>query len=191
MKVVGLTGGIGSGKSTVARIFNKLGIPIYDSDQRAKDLYSESLELKSAMILQFGANIYVKNEIDRKKLAQIVFNDKLQLELLNNLVHPLLQQDFEHWKTEQNSTYVIREAAILIESGAYKNCDKVIVVTANEKIRIERVMERDSVMEVDVKHRISNQLNDGVRLEYADFEISNDGSSSLIEQVIVIDRLLS
>lgn len=191
MKVIGLTGGIGSGKSTVARIFSKLGIPIYDSDQRAKDLYSESLELKSAMILQFGANIYVNNEIDRKKLAQIVFSDKLQLELLNNLVHPLLQQDFEHWKTAQKSTYVIREAAILIESGAYKNCDKVIVVTADEKTRIERVMKRDSVMEVDVKHRISNQLNDGVRLEYADFEISNDGSSSLIEQVIVIDRLLS
>jgi dephospho-CoA kinase len=186
MKVVGITGGIGSGKSTVSKIFGQLGVSIYDSDTRAKALYSESKSLKEAMILEYGADIYAGNEINRAKLAEIVFNNKSQLAKLNSLVHPLLQQDFDSWKSMQISPYVIREAAILVESGAYKTCDFVIVVTAHERVRIARVVNRDKASKEQVHQRISNQITDKKRLEYADFEINNSGSDSLIEQVLVI-----
>ena len=188
MVVVGLTGGIGSGKSTVAKIFSKLGISVYNSDIRAKALYSESKELREKMILNFGSDIYLGAEINRKKLASIVFADKSKLALLNSLVHPLLQLDFEQWKAEQSSDYVIREAAILIESGAYKTCDKVIIVTANKELRIKRVTLRDNASNTEVEQRVNNQLSDEERLKYADFEILNNGTESLIEQVIEVNR---
>ena len=190
MKVVGLTGGIGSGKSTVAKIFLQLGIPVYDSDTRAKALYSESEDLKQAMILEYGESIYSGNQINRAKLADIVFNDKSQLEKLNSLVHPLLQKDFDTWKSQQISPYVIREAAILVESGAYKECDEVVVVTAKEATRIARVVKRDHASKEQVRQRISNQLTDKERLVFADFEISNNNDESLIEQVISLDKQL-
>tara|TARA_R110002050_G_scaffold286088_1_gene436078 strand:- start:23181 stop:23765 length:585 start_codon:yes stop_codon:yes gene_type:complete len=185
--IVGLTGGIGSGKSTVAKVFQQLGIPVYDSDTRAKALYVESVELRRLMITHFGADIYTETGINRPKLARIVFQDNTKLALLNSLVHPLLQKDFETWKTNQHSPYVIREAAILIESGAYKTCDKVIVVLAKEEVRISRVMNRDGATEKQVRERISNQISDSKRLEYADFEIQNENNSSVIEQVLAID----
>ena len=188
MVVVGLTGGIGSGKSTVAEIFSKLGISVYNSDIRAKALYTESKALREKMILNFGSGIYLGTEINRKKLASIVFADKSKLTLLNSLVHPLLQLDFEQWKAEQSSDYVIREAAILIESGAYKTCDKVIVVTANKELRIKRVTLRDSASNTEVEQRVNNQLSDEERLKYADFEILNNGTESLIDQVIEVNR---
>ncbi len=188
MKVVGITGGIGSGKSTVSKIFNQLGIPVYDSDTRAKALYSESRALKQAMVLEYGSEIYSGNEINRAKLADIVFNDKSQLAKLNSLVHPELQKDFDTWKSEQTSAYVLREAAILVESGAYKECDKVVVVTADESKRIARVVKRDNVLIEQVRQRISNQLTDKQRLVYSDFEITNNGDESLIEQVINLDK---
>jgi dephospho-CoA kinase len=190
MLVVGLTGGIGSGKSTVARIFDRLGISIYDSDSRAKALYSESQELRGLMISNFGLDIYTHSGINREKLAAIVFQDENKLALLNSLVHPLLQKDFESWMCLQSSPYVIREAAILIESGAYKSCDKTIVVTASKEVRIRRVVNRDGVTESQVQQRMKNQLSDSERMQYADFEIQNNGKESLIEQVLMIDKKL-
>ena len=190
MLVVGLTGGIGSGKSTVARIFNKLGIPIYDSDTRAKALYTESVELRGLMIDNFGTDVYQGSEINRKELAAIVFQDKSKLALLNSLVHPVLQNDFENWMRQQTGKYVIREAAILIESGAYKTCDKTILVTASEQVRISRVMKRDDTSRDQVLQRIKNQLSDIEKKKYTDFEIQNNGTESLIEQVLKIDQLL-
>ena len=190
MIVVGLTGGIGSGKSTVANIFSKLGIPIYDSDQRAKDLYTESEDLRLQMIQNFGSYVYTGNKINRKKLASIVFSNPEKLALLNSIVHPLLQLDFEDWKSQQKSKYVIREAAILIESGAYKMCNKVLVVTANKELRINRVMARDGASLNEVEQRINSQISDEDRMKYADFEIKNNGPESLIEQVVLIDENL-
>ena len=190
MIVVGLTGGIGSGKSTVANIFKKLGAAIYDSDQRAKDLYQESSELRSKMIFNFGEEIYSGNQINRKKLAAIVFSNAEKLALLNSIVHPLLKLDFDNWKDKQASEYVVREAAILIESGAYKSCDIVVVVIADEKLRISRVVQRDNSSETEVKQRILNQLSDKERLTYADFVVTNNGNESLIEQVVKIDENL-
>ena len=188
--VVGLTGGIGSGKTTVAHVFQKLGVAVYNSDQRAKDLYSESAELKSQMQAHFGKDIYSGTGINRGKLAQIVFNDKAELAFLNNLIHPLLQKDFLNWNAKQTGMYVIREAAILIESGAYKSCDKVIVVTADEVVRVDRVMSRDKATRAQVTQRIANQITDADRLKYAHFEIKNNATESLIEQVLAIDAKL-
>ncbi len=188
--VVGLTGGIGSGKTTVALLFEKLGVPLYNSDQRAKDLYKESQELKALMKLHFGSNIYHNNEINRSELAQIVFSDTSKLELLNSLVHPLLQKDFEDWYLKQNADYVIREAAILIESGADKLCDKIIVVVANEELRIKRVLERDGTTISEIRNRMNNQITDEERLKKSNFVIYNEGKSSLIEQVLEIHQQL-
>ena len=183
MKVVGLTGGIGSGKSTVARIFQTLGIPVYNSDQRAKDLYSESSVLKSAMISNFGPDIYQEGKINRPKLAQIIFSDRAKLEVVNSLVHPLLEKDFLNWKSMQNSAYVVREAAILVESGGYKNCDYVVVVTAPVDIRVSRVVQRDRSTREDVLQRMKSQLPEEEISKHAHFCIRNNGDESLIEQV--------
>ena len=188
--VVGLTGGIGSGQTTVAQIFEKLGVSVYNSDQRAKDLYSENPELKKLLQAHFGENIYTGNQINRPKLAEIVFNNKKELQVLNGFVHPLLQVDFERWYKKQDAPYVLREAAILIESGAYKYCDKIIVITADEAERISRVTKRDQATEEQVKSRIANQLSDSERLVFADFEIKNNGKESLIEQVLEIHSQL-
>ena len=188
MIVVGLTGGIGSGKTTVGKIFNSLDIPVYDSDSRAKALYVENEALRVQVEQIFGSDIYTKEGIDRKKLAQIVFNDKSKLDQLNGIVHPALKEDFEQWKRGQNSAYVIKEAAILIESGSYKSCDFITVVTANEANRVSRVMKRDQVSADLVKERLNNQLSDEERLKYADFEIKNNGTESLILQTLKIHK---
>lgn len=190
MKVVGLTGGIGSGKTTVGNIFKRLGIPVYDSDSRAKALYIENVDLRKCVEEEFGADIYSRNQIDRAKLAAIVFQDKSKLEVLNGLVHPVLNFDFEHWANSQEAPYVIREAAILLESGGYKVCDAIVVVTADESIRIARVQARDGATTEQVKARIQNQWSDQKRLEYADYEIRNNGEESLIDQVMQIHEEL-
>ena len=186
MKIVGLTGGIGAGKSWVANVFRTLGIPVYDSDTRAKELYTESNALKEQMIAHFGHEVYTGNGINRKFLSQIVFNDPKELQVLNSLVHPLLQRDFEQWTSQQKAPYVIREAAILIESGGQTFCDEVILVTAPLNVRISRVMQRDSVNKKAVEARIANQLSDSDRKKYATFEVSNNGVDSVITQVLAI-----
>ena len=185
MKVVGLTGGIGAGKSTVAAIFKTLHIPVYDSDMRAKALYTESKELRQKMIAHFGSEIYLKNQINRKLLAEIVFSKPSELTTLNGLVHPLLHKDFEQWKSEQTALYVVREAAILIESGGHQTCDQVIVVTAPIEVREKRVMLRDEVKKENVRSRMRNQMSEDERLSFADFVVVNDGKTSIIEQVLV------
>ncbi|MGB0806214.1 MAG: dephospho-CoA kinase [Salibacteraceae bacterium] len=190
MKVVGLTGGIGAGKSFVANIFKTLGIPVYDSDSRAKQLYFDNEELKIKMKSHFGEDIYHGNEIDRGKLASIVFNNKEKLNLLNALVHPLLIQDFIAWKIKQSTPYVVREAAILIESNGYRDCNSIIVVTAPTDLKIARVISRDKSTKEQVNQRIANQISDPERLKFADFEIINDGSSSVIQQVLKIHQKL-
>ena len=183
MLKVGLTGGIGSGKTTVSEIFHSLGIPVYNSDKRAKYLMENDPSLRVAIIQYFGEESYRSEGLNRLYLSEQVFSDKSKLQKLNSIVHPVVGNDFALWCKNQSAPFVLKEAAILIESGAYKGLDKIIVVTASENVRMERVMERDGVKASEVRDRINNQMTDSERLQYADFIIDNDGIQMLISQV--------
>ncbi len=190
MKVVGLTGGIGSGKSTVAKVFEFLGIPCYSSDDRAKLLYNNS-EIKTQVIAVFGEDVYKNNRLNRAYLADQVFADREKLNVLNGIIHPAVQEDFEKWKSQQSTSYILKEAAILFESGSYKNCDQVILVTAPIETRIERVMARDNSSREEVLARIAKQWPDQEKIPLSDFIIRNDGNHSIIKQVMEVDQGLS
>lgn len=181
---IGITGGIGSGKSTVCRIFHVLGIPIYNADNEAKYLMANDKALKSSIINLLGSESYKNNHLNREFIASKVFKDKDLLKKLNALVHPAVKNDFIKWSEKQIAPYVIYEAALMIESGSYKLLDKVIVVTAPLEQRIARVCERDKVLQEKVLARINNQLSQEEMLKYADHVITNDGKTSLISQVL-------
>lgn len=183
MIVLGLTGGIGSGKTTVANIFKEFGIPVYNSDERAKWLMNNDPELKHSLSDLFGNEVYTEGSLNRKLVASKVFKDSNLLNKLNQLVHPGVRRDFERWKTQQNSDIILKEAAILIESGAYKQVDQLIVVSAPIDVRVKRVVERDQISEEEVYNRINNQMDEKERLKKADFVINNDGEHLLISQV--------
>jgi dephospho-CoA kinase len=190
MKTVGLTGGIGSGKSTVCKVFAVLGIPVFEADQEAKRLMVEDEALHTALAVRFGREIIGPDGLDRKALADKVFKDPKALEDLNALVHPAVRRAFGDWVALQVAPYVIMEAAILVETGGYKAFDKLIVVTAPETLRIQRVMQRDGAREEDVAARISNQADDAVRLAVADHVVYNDDTRLVIPQVLAIHRTL-
>jgi len=190
MLKVGLTGGIGSGKSTVAELFTELKIPVYEADLHAKKLMTEDVKLRDAIIEIFGKEVYKKGVLNRKYLASIVFNDKGKLNRLNSLVHPAVRKDYLKWSENQTTHYTIREAAILFESGSYKDCDVVILVTAPEDVRIQRVMDRDGSSEADVKSRIDKQWKDEKKRKWAQYIINNDGSVPLDKQVLKIHKAL-
>ncbi len=189
---VGLTGGIGSGKSLISSIFKILGIYIYDTDTAAKQMYYTNADLKQKMINYFGKEVYFESgKLNKEFLSKQIFKDKTKLALINSWVHPLVKSDFENQlKLQSNLPYIIKESAILIESGAYKNVDKIIVVTAPQAIRIERVCKRDNTSATEVEKRINNQLSDEERLPYADYVITNDDKNLLIPQVLNIHNQL-
>lgn len=181
---VGLTGGIGSGKTTVAKLFAKKGIPVYYADTRAKYLMTYDKTLKAQIIAAFGKNVYHKNgRLDRKALASIIFNDPSKLAIINSLVHPAVAKDGKEWFASQKSPYAIKEAALMIESGSHQNLDILVVVTADEYERIARVMKRDNANLKDVVARVNSQLSDADRLAHADYVIDNNDRKLLQEQV--------
>lgn len=188
MKIVGLTGGIGSGKSTVCKIFEVLNVPVFYADQEAKALYESSQVIEAITNILGKYILNTEGKIDRKKMAASVFEDSEKLLQIQQLIHPLVKKRFEEWSElfQKEALYCIREAAILIESGAYKDCDKIIVVTAPEKLRIQRVIKRENCSEQEVKSRMAHQMREEERLKYADFVINNDGHHPLIRQVIQI-----
>ena len=189
---VGLTGGIGSGKSTVSKILISKGFSVYNSDNRAKWLMNNDDNLKSNIISVFGDKAYLKGSLNRKYLSAKVFNDSLKLKALNNLVHPLVAIDFKNWLLHQKSKdFVFKEAAILIESGAYKEMDKIIVVSCPENIRLERVLKRDGNSPEFVKKRMQNQISETEKINHADFVVKNNGSESdlVLEVELVISEL--
>ena len=189
---VGLTGGIGSGKSTVSKILISKGFSVYNSDNRAKWLMNNDDNLKSNIISIFGNKAYLKGSLNRKYLSAKVFNDSLKLKALNNLVHPLVAIDFKNWLLHQKSKdFVFKEAAILIESGAYKEMDKIIVVSCPENIRLERVLKRDGNSPELVKKRMQNQISETEKINHADFIVKNNGSESdlVLEVEFVISEL--
>ena len=185
MLKVGLTGGIGSGKSFVARLFAELGVPVYEADYEAKMLIEVDPEIVAAYKSFFGDDIYTPLGLNRKKVAAIVFEDKELLQRVNKVVHPAVACHFDVWlKQHSGAPYVIHEAAILFESRSSERMDKVIAVSAPDSIRVARVMARDGVGEEAVKLRMNNQMKEEERLAKADFVIVNDEIQLLLPQVV-------
>ena len=190
MKVVGLTGGIGSGKTTVANFFNELGVPVYIADIEAKKLMNESPELRTKISALFGIRAYVNDLLDRKFISSEVFFDKAKLEALNNIVHPAVRADFELWKQHQKSVYVIYETAILFEQGGNRNCNLTILVTASRESRIERLHKRDNSTLEEIEARMSHQWPDSKKRELADFVIENEQLEETLKKVKEIHQIL-
>lgn len=198
--IVGLTGGIGSGKSTVARVFSMIGIPVWDADLAGQHLYSENQELQQWVVKKFGKSCGEWSEgnllgINRKELASIVFNDRDSLMALNQKVHPLIREIFTKWHEWNDqfssSPYVIRESAILFESNSHMDCSQVISVEAKEPLRIKRATKRDKWNIEDVEARISRQMQDIERTERSDYVIQNNANDALLQQVMHIHNSLS
>ncbi len=189
---IGLTGGIGSGKSTVAKIFETLGIPVYYADDAAKRIMNENDELREAIQTHFGAETYTNNKLNRSHLASLVFGDEKKLALLNELVHPLTIADSERWMKAQTSAYAIKEAALIFESDVWKGLDKVIGVSAPQELRLQRAMQRDSISKEAVLARMNKQMNEDEKMKRCDFVIYNDETQLLIPQVLELhEKLIS
>ncbi len=184
---VGITGGIGSGKTSVCRIFELFGIPVYYADERAKWLMHHNEALKSSIQDLFGTDIYKEDGLDRKKLAGIVFNDKAALKQLNALVHPAVAMDTKSWfEAQSNVPFALKEAALIFEVGGEKSLDKVITVFAPQELRINRVTKRDQVHRDAILARMKNQMNEMDKVSKSDYVIINDGNHSLIHQAMTI-----
>lgn len=189
MKVVGITGGIGSGKTTACQVFEQLGIPVYYADARAKQLMANSPQLKSKIVQAFGDKAYDNGVLNRVYLAKEVFNSKDKLSVLNGLVHPAVADDFVEWlEANKSADYVLKEAAILFESGAYHNVDVTVLVIAPEETRIERVVKRDGTTREDVLRRIKNQWAQERKAKLADHILNNDGQELLVPQVLALHQ---
>ena len=188
--MIGLTGGIGSGKSVVAKIFSTMGIPVFNADEAAKHIMQTSPEMKATLIEQFGTSIYDASGLQKEKLAAIVFNDPYQLQLLNAIVHPVTIQAAKDWAANQTSPYVIKEAALIFESAAADGLFKVIGVTAPLSLRIQRVMQRDGVSKEQVEARMQHQISDTIKMRLCDYVIENNNQQMLIPQVLELDKAI-
>lgn len=188
---VGLTGGIGSGKTTVAKVFETLSIPVYYADDKTKYLMNNNEGLKASIIQHFGNDVYKKGELDRKYLASIVFSNKEKLDLLNSLTHPLTIRDAEEWMNRQTTQYVIKEAALLFESGAAERLDYIIGVYAPQHIRVKRVMKRDNQPVEEVMKRISRQIDEEMKMKLCNFVITNNDQQLVIPQVLALHQKFS
>ena len=198
--IIGLTGGIGSGKSIVAKVFESLGIPVFNADATAKDIMNTNTIIKSKLIEAFGNEVY-SNTIDkngnatemlnRAYLSKLVFSDPYQLEILNAIVHPITIQAAIDWAAEQTAPYVIKEAALFFESGSSEGVHKIIGVTAPKHLRIQRVMHRDQISRDEVIKRMDHQLEDSLKMKLCDWVIQNDEMHLLIPQVLTIHQSLT
>jgi len=187
---IGITGGIGVGKSTVTRIFNVLNIPTYDADKEAKKLMNENAQIRHELLSLFGKDVYQSNgELNRSWLSKEVFSNPQKLTQLNSIVHPVVIKHGEDWARSQTSIYSVKEAALLFESGSYKSLDFNILVTSPIDIRISRVMERDDVSKEEVLRRIASQMPEEEKAKIADYTIINDNNHSLIEQIMALHNL--
>jgi len=190
MLKIGLTGGIGSGKSTVARIFEVLGIPVYYADDSAKRLMNENRELKERIKEHFGSSVYSDGQLDRKQLAAMVFSNPEKLDQLNALVHPATLADAQAWLQQQKAPYAIKEAALIFESGAQQFLDKVIGISAPAPLRIQRAMKRDHAPREAIIARIGKQLDEDIKMRLCDYVITNDEQQLVIPQVLAVHEEL-
>ena len=191
MLKIGITGGIGSGKSVVANILQQMGFPVYDSDSRAKALTQTNADIRQQLTAMFGDNLFKYNILDKKALSQLIFSSDKNLKAVNAIIHPVVVGDFATWTTRQNAAAVFLESAILMESGLYQKMDKIILVTAPEKLRIDRVMKRSQLSEIEIQQRMQMQKGEEALAEKADFVILNDEKHLLIPQVrSILQKLL-
>ncbi|MDB5198295.1 MAG: Dephospho-CoA kinase [Chitinophagaceae bacterium] len=188
MLKIGLTGGLGSGKSTVAHIFEVLGIPVYYADAASKRIMNDDEKVKEAVQKAFGKEVYPEGKLDRKYLAEVVFKDKKKLELLNSIVHPATLLDAAEWMNKQTSLYTIKEAALIFESGSHQSLDYIIGVKAPLPLRLQRAMKRDNISKDEAMARISKQLNEEIKMRLCDFIIVNDEQQMVIPQVLELHQ---
>ncbi len=188
---VGITGGIGSGKTMVCRIFQELGIPVFYADDEAKKILDKDTDVKKELKRLFGEDIYTKTGINKTRLASIIFNDSATLKQVNEIIHPKVREYFNKWSQEHSDfPYIIEEAAILFESGAFKDMDINIIVSAPEELKIQRIMERDKIDRQSVVDRMKNQMGEREKMKMADLVIVNDGNQMIIPQILEIHKKL-
>ncbi len=189
MKIIGITGGIGSGKTTITKYIESLGYPIYIADDEAKKLLDLE-EVINEIRKTFGEEVIENNLVDKKKLATFVFGNKDKLKQLNEIIHPKVRQHFINWVKQINSEIVFKEAAILFESGAYKDCDYTILVTAPEDVRVERVIKRDNTTKEDIIKRIRSQWSDEDKAKLSNYVINNIDLEESKKQIIKIIKVI-
>lgn len=192
MKRIGLTGGIGSGKSYIAGVLEKMGYPVYYSDARAKVLTDTHPEIRTGLISRFGDQIYSEGILNRKELAAHIFNSEPDRIFVNQLIHPVVRADFDRWCSAQDSSLVFNEAAILFETGAYQQFDATLLVVAPHDVRIERIITRDRCTVEQAEARIQSQWSDEQKIVRATALVNNDGSAAILPQLeLAIDKILS
>lgn len=192
-KLIGITGGIGAGKSTVSTICKHLGFKVYNSDQRAKEIVSEDSIIKKKLISFFGNNIYKNGVLDRKFLSDKIFNDKSSLEQINSIIHPAVKKDFNSWViNNSNEKILFKESALLLESGAYKELDKIILIVSDKNLRVSRVLNRDQKRsKKEIESIIDKQIDEVDAIKYADIVIDNNHKKMLLPSVIQeIEKLI-
>ena len=185
-KLIGITGGIGAGKSTVSKICRHLGFKVYNSDDRAKEIVSEDSNIKKRIISFFGNNIYKNGVLDRKFLSDKIFNDKSSLQKINSIIHPAVKKDFKNWVINNpNEKILFKESALLFESGAYKELDKIILIVSDKNLRISRVLNRDKIRtKKEINSIIDKQINEVDAIKYADIVIDNNHKMMLLPSVV-------
>ncbi len=190
---VGLTGGIGSGKTFLSEIFIHLGVPVYFSDQRTKLLYQTNSTLKAALIQSYGNQIYLpSSKINKDFLRQIIFNNPKERERINQLVHPFVMADFNHWCMQQiHAPYILKESALLFETGLFRQLDKTILVVAPEQIKIKRLIEREKQSPAEIRKTMTTQMSDDEKEKFANFVIINDEKRLLLPQILAIHQQLT
>lgn len=190
MLKIGLTGGIGSGKSTIARIFETLGIPVYNADRETRRLMEEDKDIVSSIIQHFGEESYKEGRLNRSYLASVVFNNEEKLALLNSLTHPITINDANNWMKLQTAPYIIKEAALIFESGSGEFLDYVIGVYAPAPLRIRRTMDRDKLTAAEVQKRMDRQINEEMKMKLCDFVILNNEQQAVVPQVLELHEKL-
>lgn len=183
MKRIGITGGIGAGKSLVAEIIKAMGYPVYNSDERAKELTESNPKIKEGLIHLFGEEIYQNGTLNKFALAQAIFSDESLREKVNALIHPIVREDFNLWALVQNNSLVFNESAILFETGSFKKFDAIILVYAPKELRIKRIMKRDNCSENEVLKRMNSQFSDEDKYQLTEFRVLNDEQTPILEQV--------
>ena len=188
---VGITGGIGSGKTYVCKKFEKLGVKIYYADNRAKILSTTNKEIILKLTSNFGSDIYINGKLNKTKLAKLIFNNNRNLKIVNSIIHPIVNHDFDNWcEQNKNEKFIIKEAAILFESGSYKNLDKIITVISPIDLRIARIQKRDNLSKTEILKKINSQISDIEKLKKSNFSIYNDNITNLDKQINIIYQTL-